>query len=341
MVNGQSSCATREKENSEPALPSGKRVKLNDANAGKSCASGERAACADQKREEKVQARLLAGQLAEQNRQQKAKRDEEQLKARQALSRLQDAEAEQRRKPEVPAHKAPQRQERIAADGQREQKVCVAFCLQCTGTFVPLAALVCHDLSSAAALQEAAKEAQRQERIAANEQREQKVCVAFCLPCGTGTVLGSRGARVRPSTSLQRCSASAAGTVCRGFQAAAEKAAEEAQQFAETEALELTGSELRRNLKEDGLKWQQRAELRRRLRDTLKRLAEARQPTRRTRWTDSGRSRRNLDAFVNEMSGDDRAAEHLHGPLDPEFGDRVGSLFPQHLSSPSAARNGF
>jgi hypothetical protein len=140
---------------------------------------------------------------------------------------------------------------------------------------------------------------------------------------------------------LQRCSASAAGTVCRGFQAAAEKAAKEAQQFAETEALELTGSELRRNLKEDGLKWQQRAELRRRLRDTLKRLAEARQPTRRTRWTDSGRSRRNLDAFVNEMSGDDRAAEHLHGPLDPEFGDRVGSLFPQHLSSPSAARSGF
>ena len=133
--------------------------------------------------------------------------------------------------------------------------------------------------------------------------------------------------------------------MCRGFQAAAEKAEREAlqrQRIAETEALEKTRSELRRKLKENDLKWQQRADLKRRLKATLTSLAETRQPKKKTRWTASGRSRRNLDACVNEMSGDDRAAEHLHGPLDREFGNRVGSLFPQHLSSPShgAARNG-
>ena len=133
--------------------------------------------------------------------------------------------------------------------------------------------------------------------------------------------------------------------MCRGFQAAAEKAEREAlqrQRIAETEALEKTRSELRRKLKENDLKWQQRADLKRRLRATLKSLAETRQPKKKTRWTDSVRSRRNLDEFVLfGMSGDDRAAKHLHGPLDREFGNRVGSLFPQHLSSPSAARNGF
>jgi heme exporter protein D len=191
MVNGQSMCATQEKENAESAAsPSGKRVKLNDATyTDKSRASDNMAACDEKKRGEKLQVRLGFGKLAEQNREEKAKRDEEQLKARQALGRFQAAEAEQRRKPEVAAQKAP-REQRIAESEQREQKVWVAFCFQCTGTFVPLAALVCPDVSSAAAvLQKAEKEAQRQQRIAESEQREQKVWVAFCLPCGTGTVL--------------------------------------------------------------------------------------------------------------------------------------------------------
>ena len=42
--------------------------------------------------------------------------------------------------------------------------------------------------------QAAAEKAEREEKAAkagalADEQRGQKVCVAFCLPCGTGTVL--------------------------------------------------------------------------------------------------------------------------------------------------------
>ena len=40
-----------------------------------------------------------------------------------------------------------------------------------------------------AAAEKAEREALQRQRIAENEQREQKVCVAFCLPCGTGTVL--------------------------------------------------------------------------------------------------------------------------------------------------------
>ena len=78
-------------------------------------------------------------------------------------------------------------------------------------------------------------------------------------------------------------------------------------------------AELKRQLLENNLKRQQKAELKRQLRATLKKLAEARQPKKKTRWTASGRSRRNLDAFVNEMSGDDRAAEHLHGPFFVRF----------------------
>jgi hypothetical protein len=230
MVNGQSSCTTHEKENSASATSqSEKRFKLHDATyARKSRVTEGRAACDEKKRtsSRKLEEREAAGALAQTNCEEKAKRDAEQLKARQELGRLQ---AEQRRKPEVAAQEAPQRQ-RIAADGQREQKVRVAFCLQCTGTFVPLAALVCPDLSSAAALQKAKKEAERLERIAAFELMEQKVRVAFCLQCGTGTFL-ALAALVQVCTSFQRCSASAADTVCRGFQAAAEKADKEAQRL--------------------------------------------------------------------------------------------------------------
>jgi hypothetical protein len=176
--------------------------------AGKSRASEKRAACDGKKR--RLEEREVAGALADKNREEKAKRDAEQHQADLTAGALADknrkekaAKAEQRPKPDVAAKEAEAlRQQRIAENKKREEEVCVAFCLQCTGAFGPLAARVCPDLYSAAAgdspaprfvLQAAAKkadkEALRQQWIAENKKREEEVCVAFWhwhLPCSRG-----------------------------------------------------------------------------------------------------------------------------------------------------------
>jgi hypothetical protein len=70
-------------------------------------------------------------------------------------------------------------------------------------------------------------------------------------------------------------------------------------------------AELKRKLlKENDLKQQRKAELKRELKATLKKLIEDRQPKKKTRRTDSGRSRSNLDdfSFGDSMSVDDQKA---------------------------------
>ena len=161
MSNAQSEHVTHDKENSNPdAAPSRKRERPGDAAddthgqagilADKSRGSETRAEPRKKRREEKLKTNEAAGKLADENRAKKAKRDEEQLKERQATGRLADqkralqlAKAEQKGKPEFAAKDAPQLQP-IAANEQRGQQVCVAFCLPCgTGTVLALAALVC------------------------------------------------------------------------------------------------------------------------------------------------------------------------------------------------------
>jgi hypothetical protein len=203
------------------------------------------------------------------------------------------------------ADKEAERQQRIAEHEQREQKVCVAFCLQCTGTFVPLAALVCPDLSSAAALS-------RGSRRCVSRSASSALAPSLALAALVCILV--------PLFAALLCVCSG-NSWPRGFQAAAEKA----RQFAETEALELTGSELRRKLKEDGLKKQQRAELRRRLRATLKSLAQARQPTRQARALQG--SDRQKERWRRERDETRGSAEEINfGPVGPKLGAEVGRL---------------
>ena len=115
---------------------------------------------------------------------------------------------------------------------------------------------------------------------------------------------------------------------------AAAKADEERMRIAVTEALELKKSELERELKENDLNRQQKAELNRQLKVTLGELAAASRPE--NRWTKSRESRAHLDAFVNSMPAADQQARHLTGPLSDVHNRQVGSSLPTppHLPSP-------
>ena len=163
MSNAQSEHVTHDKENSNPdAASSRQRERPKDAAddpheqaglvllADNSRGSETRAACGEKRREEKRERNEAAAKLADENRARKAKHDEDQRKDRQAAGKLADqkralqlANAEPKRRPEFAAKEALRRL-KIAAHEQREQQVCVAFCLPCgTGTVLALAALVC------------------------------------------------------------------------------------------------------------------------------------------------------------------------------------------------------
>jgi hypothetical protein len=176
----------------EAAAQSRKRARPNDPAddphgqagqlADKSCASENMAACDEKKRRalEKLEALEAAGRLAEQNREESGKRAKEQLKERLARGALAEKTREE--------------------NAQRKEKVCVAFCLQCTGTFLALAALV-------------------------------PVCVLVPL-CSAALRLHRQQLAARFSGCSREgreggCSASAAGTDCRA-EAAAEGHAEKA-----------------------------------------------------------------------------------------------------------------
>ena len=123
----------------------------------------------------------------------------------------------------------------------------------------------------------------------------------------------------------------------RSLQAAAKAAAkadEERMRIAVTEALELKKSELERELKENDLNRQQKAELNQQLKVTLGELAAASRPE--NRWTKSIESAAHLDAFVRSMPAADQTARHLTGPLSAVHNREVGSSLPTppHLPSP-------
>jgi hypothetical protein len=111
----------------------------------------------------------------------------------------------------------------------------------------------------------------------------------------------------------------------RSLQAAA-KAAKADEELAVTEALELRKSKLERELKENGLNRQQKAELNRQLTATLRELAAGSRPE--NRWTKSIESMKHLDAFVLSMPAADQQARHLTGPLSAVHNREVGSSLP-------------
>jgi hypothetical protein len=90
------------------------------------------------------------------------------------------------------------------------------------------------------------------------------------------------------------------------FQAAAKKAE---LKLKENDLKQQRKAELKRELlKKNDLKQQRKAELKRELKATLKKLVDDRQPKKKTRRTDSERSRSNLDDFGDSMYVDDRKA---------------------------------
>ncbi len=85
-------------------------------------------------------------------------------------------------------------------------------------------------------------------------------------------------------------------------------------------------SELERELKENGLNRQQKAELNQQLKVTLGELAAASRP--KNRWTKSIESMKHLDAFVLSMPAADQQARHLTGQLSDVHNREVGSSLP-------------